>query len=235
MGAQTTQSHVKYIFNGEDRVIPDNSDLAGVYKKVQEYVRYLNIFGWVKYIAITGSYAAEKSRPEDDIDLFIVIENGRLWWYRGLLTIHPALRRVMRRDNHSSDNAGKLCINLIAQERGVSFDPDLFTFHELYFMLPVFNAEYRNTVLNHNGWVKEFGGYVEKANKRETPKATSGFTYFLWRVFDLVAFIPQLCFMYVMGHKPNLRRIIEAYRKGRIEFYPSDFKKEKLDLYNQSR
>ena len=36
--------------------------------------------------------------------------------------------------------------------------------------------------------------------------------------------------MIIMNHQPDIERLIEGFKCGRIEFYPKDFKKEKLDI-----
>lgn len=221
MGGELTNLDIDRIFNGNHSNYTLSLSLQRVVHLVETKLKYLCIFNWVKYIAITGSYSAGTNKVGDDIDLFIVVKNGVLWWYRGLMLIHPMLYRSMRREDVKNRVDG-FCINLICEERGLEFSEDIFNFHELMFMKSIYNPEYKETIYRANRWIRDYGYYWSR--KLDNVKISTKKVNSLLAIFDSFAFLAQILFMFIANHKPNLPRILKSYKEGRIEFFPQDFK-----------
>lgn len=227
-GGVISKSDIKAIF-GEDisdekfsNISMSEASLRKV-KIAESYVKYFTFLDWVKFIAVSGSVGAGTAKDGDDIDLFIVVKNSRMWIYRGVLAINPFLWQSLRREWRKGVE-NRFCINLIAEERGLKFDSDIFTFHELYFMKPIYNAGYKLKVIYNNPWVKAYGGVTGNSEQ----DIYTGSQNLLLRILDWLAFISQYMFMKIFNHNPNYSRLMENNRKGRIEFFPVEFKKEVL-------
>jgi len=191
-------------------------------------VKVLKIFNWVKFIGVSGSVGAGFAREEDDIDVFVVVQDGTAWIYRGLISISNLFHNKIRAKRHKVIK-NKLCLNMICEERGLNFDNDIFNFHELMFLVPIYNEKYLNLIYSNNLWLRE-SYFVKKDllyTKISRGKNANMFIKFLNTVFYLL----QISFMYISNHKPDLKRIKRNYKKGRIEFFEEDFKKEKLEDY----
>jgi predicted nucleotidyltransferase len=193
----------------------------------QKNIEFLKVSDWVKFVGISGSVAAGFAKEDDDIDLYIVVKNHTAWIYRGILTIRNLFNHVMR-TNWDKENVKDLfCINFISEERGLEINNDIFNFHELMYMIPIDkrSEKYLPYILSKNSWLKDTF-YIS------LPKVRYSLTFdvsFLIKGINLGAYISQLVFMFITGHKPELRRISDNYRVGRIEFFPKDFKKRILD------
>jgi hypothetical protein len=189
----------------------------------------------VKFIGISGSVASEFVREEDDIDLFIITKNDTAWIYRLYIYFRNLFKRQIRskeKVNQGESVKDKLCINFITEQRALAFESDIFNFNELVYLRPIYNENFKNVILLANPWVKEdylvsdqfLGkdklkvGDVKNINKRN---------YLLVPV-NFCVFIGQLLFMIIMGHNPNFSRLWEGFKKGKIEFYPEGFKKDKI-------
>lgn len=207
------------------------SDLCAVRKQkiVKAEIDRLKAGNLVKFIAVTGSVAAGLSKEDDDIDVFVVVKDYRVWLYRFLIWLKNFRSKLFRRQSIFShtgrDVKDTLCMNLLVEERGLHFDSDVFNLHELYYMVPIFNENYRDYVLMKNDWlVSKFG--LAGVTSGYLPEKDSFTADAFLRIMNFLAMLGQLLFMIL--HKPNYGRLLKNYQKGRIEFYPENFKKEKL-------
>lgn len=188
----------------------------------------LMVFDWVKFIGVSGSVAAGFTKEEDDIDLFIVVKNHTMWLYRGILALRNIFERNIR-TNWNTDVKDKLCLNLICEERGLTFDSDIFNFHELMYLKPLYKEEYLKHILLQNDWLfKEFS--VTKITTREQRVKKQRFV-FLYQIANFIAFWLQFFFMLVFRHRPNLRRLRSNNKLGKIEFFEERYREKILKNY----
>lgn len=222
MGSDLYASDAKKIFKSTIAYLPEEPMTEVVTKKLQyakSYVNYLKVFNLVKFIGVSGSVGAGIAKEEDDIDFLIVVRNNTLWIYRGLMLVKNLFNPKMRKAN-SLDNKDLICPNLIVEERGLKFENDVFNLHELYFLKPVYNELYYEKILNSNQWLREWGGVIGR------PEIEMKRMNIFLEAINLYFFIPQLIYMMLKNHTPEVKRILKNYMKGRIEFYLSDFKEK---------
>ena len=231
MGVSTPKYIVQKFWSEEDlcklsEVRINNKISKQKYKIVKENIKKFMVFDWVRFISITGSVAAGNAKEEDDIDILIVVKNDRMWLYRGVLVLKLGFNSIRRVWGKRTKD--KIDTNFICEERGVFFPwKNIFTLHELLFMLPVYNESYYEYILSVNAdLLKSFSirKSVENVNNRRNR--------FLG-VFNTLAFCTQYLYMLLMRHRPNLKRLRENNKGGRIEFFPQDFQARKLKEYEK--
>jgi predicted nucleotidyltransferase len=206
----------------------ENQHISKKIKLVKKYIPKLKVFNWVRFIGISGSVAAGFAKEDDDIDVFVVVRNGTMWVYRGIVVFRNLFHNKIRAKRHKDVN-NKLCLNLICEERGLQFPNDIFNFHELIFLKPIYNKKYKRYILSQNKWLRrEFFIKKELLRSRVIPKKRA---FFLIRILNYLAFVAQLVFMKVSKHDPDVRRLKENYKRGRIEFFEYDFKEGKIKNY----
>lgn len=125
-------------------------------EKLKKYLRILKGFSQIQFIGISGSIAAKNAQQDDDIDLFIITEQSRLWTGRmiaGLLAFFMGIKR-MRGSKNQKD---KVCLNLFfdAQELTVPVQKQTeYIAHEILQLVPLVN---KNTTyerfLHENRWI----------------------------------------------------------------------------------
>ncbi len=193
---------------------------------VKKNIGNMLFLDWVKFISITGSVAAGTAQEKDDVDVFIVVKNNRMWLYRAFLTMklgRKSLRRVWGKPVKD-----KIDTNFICEERGLWFNTkSIFELHELLFMIPVYNEEYYENILNIN--YKLLENYSIRRKKEGLNNESSFFLKFL----DKLAFILQYIYMLFKRHKPDYSRLTRNNKKGRIEFFPKDFSKKKVKEFEE--
>jgi len=238
MGLGLSKDKVKYIWGRrflkelEKWDIKDDIDLNDVTSRKLETAKKelpkLKVFNWVRFVGVSGSVAAGFAKKEDDIDIFVVVRNGTMWVYRAIIAFRNIFHNKIRAKRHR-DVRDKLCVNLICEERGLEFPNDIFNMHELLFLIPIYNEEYKGYILSVNLWL-ESDFYVKKEllKSRIIPKKT---VFFPLRILNFLAFVGQLIFMFISGHNPETGRLVGNYKKGRIEFFEYGFRIEKLEEY----
>lgn len=227
MGSDLTMETAKKIFRSTIIGLPQFEANPIAEKKLQyadSYLKYLKVLNLVKFIGVTGSVSNNFAKDEDDIDYIIIVKNNTMWVYRGLMLLKNIFNSKFRK-SESKISKDLICVNLIAEERGLLFDNDLFNLNELYHIKPLFNESYYENILASNQWLKEWGGVIGKTDSK-----LKDMNIFL-EAINLYFFIPQILFMLLKGHKPELKRIVSNYLKGRIEFFRSDYKDGKLEPF----
>jgi len=172
MGVPVTQDSIKYIWGKrylkslkekgfdipndiENKYIEEKTNIA------EKSVSILKVFNWVKFIGISGSVAAGFAREDDDIDIYVVVKDNTAWLYRGIVVLRNLFHNRVRAKRHRVVK-NKLCVNLINEERGVQFTNDMFNFHELMYLIPIYNEEYiKYIIVRRKGEYSSFEEFCE--------------------------------------------------------------------------
>ncbi|MBT3817405.1 MAG: hypothetical protein HOE80_00325 [Candidatus Magasanikbacteria bacterium] len=98
---------------------------------------------------------------DSDIDVFIVVKNGRIWITRFLVTIITAFRGI-RRSNRNVEN--RICLSFYGVDTALNFSgicieesPDIYLAYWLQTLLPIYDSGnvYREVQLANN-WTDEY-------------------------------------------------------------------------------
>ena len=103
---------------------------------------------FVRLVGVTGALAMSNARPDDDIDLFILAQPGRLWLCR--LLVLAVVKLAARRGY-------VLCPNFIlSTDRLRLSERNLFTAHEVVQMVPLERNHWYRAFIEANAWVADF-------------------------------------------------------------------------------
>jgi hypothetical protein len=103
---------------------------------------------FVRLVGVTGALAMNNAAVDDDIDLFILVQPGRLWLCR--LLILAIVRLAARRGT-------TLCPNFLLSTDYLRLsERNLFTAHEIAQMVPLTRTAWYDAFLDANGWVRDF-------------------------------------------------------------------------------
>jgi glycosyltransferase involved in cell wall biosynthesis len=147
----------------------------------RRWLQLVKNFPFVRGVAISGAMAFQNCKPGDDIDLFLIVEKGRLWMvYSSLVALLKLFgkRRL-------------LCLNcLIDMENLRIEDQDMFVAHQIGFLQPLSGAEFFRQFFRANMWCRrylpqidgeirlresEWGAAIGRLPARAAP---------LWRIFS---------------------------------------------------
>ncbi len=237
MGMGVSKENAKYIlgksfvknYDGELEKMVANPEVERKIEIAKENMRYLKFFNWVKFVGISGSVAAGFAKEDDDIDIFVVVKNYTSWMYRGLIVFRNIFHHKIRTKLDGKRVKDKFCLNLICEEGDVVFDEDVFNFHELMYLVPIFNERYLNYIYSQNIWLRET--YGVKGELMVNRVSVSKKMNVLFKVVNWLAFFFQLVFMILSKHSPEIPRLRENSKRGRIEFFPGDYKEKRMEDY----
>ena len=118
---------------------------------------------FVRLVGVTGALAMNNARPDDDIDLFILAQPGRLWLCR--LFVLGVVKLAARR-------GFVLCPNFLLSTNHLWLsERNLFTAHEVVQMVPLQWNQWYRAFIEANGWVMDF---LPNASAGQTAEARPG-------------------------------------------------------------
>lgn len=119
--------------------------LAIAHKKA----RLMGHFPFIRAVMVSGSLSKGVSKPDADIDYFLVTDPGRLWIARTLLILY---KKALLFNSHEY-----WCVNYFVDTDHLEIeDKNLFTATELKWLLPVWNPDLYQQVLGANAWADKW-------------------------------------------------------------------------------
>ena len=91
-----------------------------LWSRTKLYGQYMIRVPFVRMIAVCNNLAFDNPKPESDIDLFIVIEPGRMWLARFFITLILQFFGVRR---HGDKVAGRFCLSFFVTKNSLSMEP----------------------------------------------------------------------------------------------------------------
>ncbi len=112
-------------------------------QKNRRWLRLVRSFPFVRCAALSGAMAFQNCTRSDDIDLFLIVEKGRLW------TVYTGLAILLK----LAGKRRRLCLNcLVDTEHLLCADQDDFVAHQIAFLQPESGAESFRQFVRANGW-----------------------------------------------------------------------------------
>ncbi|MEI7890365.1 MAG: hypothetical protein WCI36_00185 [bacterium] len=121
-------------------------------RKLQRIVNLLRFVPFVRMIGVTGALAMKNAKKSSDLDLLIVLQAGKIWTGRTLVTM---LLHLVGKRRHGKNIADRACLNFFVTEESLEIiTKDLFSANEYMFMFPLFGWEVFNRFQMKNQWIK---------------------------------------------------------------------------------
>ncbi len=161
-------------------------------KILQSYsgvLRLIKNFPFIRTVALSGTLAFQNAKGDDDLDLFVIVERGRLWTvYFSLVLLLKALGR--RR---------AVCLNCLLDTAHLAItDRDFFVAHQIVFLRPLGGVESLRTFQQANAWCAQYlpqmatapnpftAAEIEDAARARSRWRKALETVWRWRAFDVI-------------------------------------------------
>jgi hypothetical protein len=119
-----------------------------IFNKYRIYLKLIAIFPWIKFLGLTGANAFESCNKDDDLDIFIICKQNRLWICYSYIVLISILFRKRR----------ILCVNYLVDENNLQLQKNTYyTAVQLVQMAPVYNKSLKNDMIRANRWL---AGYL---------------------------------------------------------------------------
>jgi len=152
------QHHGFYFLKGRnelaDERIKRNKISEEKFRIIEKVVKALRFVPFVRMAAVTGRVAMKNAKRKSDLDLLIVIEEGKIFTGRLLVTGLVHLIGKRRYQNKIKD---RICLNhfITTGSREIMLK-DLFSSSEYFFMLPMFGRDEFEKFGEDNSWIKGY-------------------------------------------------------------------------------
>ncbi|MFA4831259.1 MAG: hypothetical protein WC862_02220 [Patescibacteria group bacterium] len=156
--------HGYYFLLGREEIVAQRERrIQLVEKKMKIAIRGIKKIRWTPFVravfvcnTLSGGYTTEES----DIDVFVIVKNGRLWLARLQATLILILSGLRRNKKKSKD---RICLSFYAADNyldlsTVSIDkPDIYLMYWISQLVPVYDPDnLHNDISKKNQWIKEY-------------------------------------------------------------------------------
>lgn len=148
-----------YFLKGRKNLVEErikrNKIAIGKMKQLRRVAWLLRFVPFVRAILVTGRLAMKNTENESDWDLLVILEKGKIWTGRTLVTllIHLIIKR-----RHKNKIKDRICLNYFITGDSLEISTqDLYSANEYYFTFPLFDTGgiFRKFRLK-NRWIKNF-------------------------------------------------------------------------------
>ncbi|MBU0598205.1 hypothetical protein KKF61_04400 [Patescibacteria group bacterium] len=150
-----------YFIKGRQEIVKMRMDRYRIaeqkFVKAKRIIKILRLVPFVKMVAVCNTLAFNNSRPEADIDLFIITSRRRVWqvrwWVTGFLKIFDLRPRLGKtRDT--------LCPSFFTDEDNLDLqklriDNDIYLLYWVSQVFPVYDDGVYEEFIQANSWLKE--------------------------------------------------------------------------------
>ena len=127
-------------------------------KKAKKFSRYLASLEGVLGIGISNTLAMQNSRPESDIDFFIITRSKQIWSTRfwSILPLYFFGGRP-----RGTDTRDKFCLSFLVDEKNLNllpwkFENDIYYVYWLATLMPIFDAGIFEKFWQENKWIYQY-------------------------------------------------------------------------------
>lgn len=202
---------------------------------VSRFIHMLAQTPWVRFVGLSGSLAMSNAKQKDDVDLFIITAQKRIWLGRLTSVLFSEIVGLRRRRNATNVD-GRVCLNMFFDESSMTMPEDkrsLYVAHEVLQMhpLPPYTREtlaYRRFIQS-NMWVYELfpNAHVKGVTAKMYPNLYQSRTTYIGNFLERVARAIQIFFI-------RRHQTVERVSDTQLWFFPEDFEQRVSSRYTKS-
>jgi hypothetical protein len=188
----------------------------------------LSLIPTVLFIGISGGLAAGNATEQDDIDFFIITQEGTLYTTR--LVVLTLLESMgLRRSRDMKHAANKICVNLLIDETQLTWTKekrDIYTAREIAQLIPLFQREDMYFQFVHaNSWITTFlpNWQPDRTKKIADKNKRKNEIRLMLQLFGIESFLQLLQKTYMKKHQTT-----EHIENQFLAFHPNDYRSKTL-------
>lgn len=123
-------------------------------RKLRRIVWLLRFVPFFRMAGITGRLAMKNAEISSDWDLLVILEKGKIFTGRTLVTL---LVHFLGKRRHGKRVVDRVCLNYFITTVALEINlKDMFSSSEYFFMLPLFGAEVFKNFQKNNSWIIKY-------------------------------------------------------------------------------
>ncbi|MFA5022428.1 MAG: hypothetical protein WC508_05100 [Patescibacteria group bacterium] len=165
LGGSDLQGYIEtkngfYFLRGRPKIIRTRLDryqiAEGKFKIALKTIKQLQHLAFIKMIAVCNTVGYNNATPVSDIDFFIIVKNGRLWWSRLVITLITSLFGIRRHDQKIAD---RVCLSFYISDNHLNLSDialkpdDIYLNYWLVTLAPVYGNSVYQDFLAANSWL----------------------------------------------------------------------------------
>ncbi|MBN2096076.1 hypothetical protein JW752_01615 [Candidatus Peregrinibacteria bacterium] len=154
--------HDYYVLKGRGKLVDVRKTRKFIAEKfwgrTRQYGQYMVRVPFVRMVAVCNNLAYDNPTELSDIDLFIVIEKGRMWLARFIITLILQFHGVRR---HGDKIAGRFCLSFFVAPEKMDMEPLLLKPDDPYMaywtrlLTPIYGKKAYQQFIEDNQWLSE--------------------------------------------------------------------------------
>lgn len=155
--------HDYYVLKGRGKITDLRKSSKFISEKfwgrVKQYGQYITQVPFVTMVAVCNNLAYDNATELSDIDLFIVIKQGRMWFARLIITLILQFYGVRR---YGDKIAGRFCLSFFVTTKKLNMEPLLLHPEDPYMaywtklLMPIYGEKvYRQFMDENCGWLSQ--------------------------------------------------------------------------------
>jgi len=124
------------------------------YKIVLRVTRILRFVPFVRMVAVTGRLAMKNAQEKSDLDLLVVLKQGKIFTGRFLVTL---VVHFLGKRRHHNKIADRICLNYFITTKSLEIKlKDIYSSSEYSFILPLFGFKVFRKFQSSNKWIRDY-------------------------------------------------------------------------------
>jgi hypothetical protein len=137
-----------------DQRIERNKISVEKIKKLRKYINISRFIPFVRMVALTGRLAMKNAEMKSDWDVLIVLQKGKIWTGRTLVTI---VLQIFGKRRYKDKIKNRVCLNHFITTGSLEINlQDLFSAHEYSWIVPIFDTGFFNKFQIRNSWIRDY-------------------------------------------------------------------------------
>lgn len=128
------------------------------WKLTQKAIRFVNLVPWVLAVFGSGSLALNNTNPKSDLDVLVVVKNGRIWTARVFISLLMSILGVRRTKFHNIA-PDKVCLNHYVTDESLYIPhQSLYNAHTYAHLVPIFlrDESIIYAFKKENSWIRKY-------------------------------------------------------------------------------
>jgi hypothetical protein len=147
-----------YFLRGRKHLVEDRLERNKIseekYKIAKKVAWVTRFVPYVRMIAVTGRVAMKNAEKKSDIDFLVILEKGKIFTGRTLVTL---LIQLLGKRRYGAKIKNRICLNyFISADQLEISQKDLFSSSEYSFITPLFGKEIFQNFQKSNSWIKKY-------------------------------------------------------------------------------